>query len=289
MDVRFLKTISEAYIIQHSLQNKHTIDELFEDVYSLIKELRDTDIDLYDHLYDAPKLQQQGIISKYFDYQYGETIEEFGLLIPEMVLGAILSYLYAHKMTKAIFNFGDKFGRLMKKLGQFLTKKGRYWQFRYAIIEKNVEKCYKQCGVNDSDIRSSHYFSTGSKPGMISSVKGYEQGRCLAKCYVGYVIEAISLLCKSYFVCLRKTGDFSKVQNLRPDDILKVLSGLRLSNSCIDYFQEMRDLFNEFNDLLDHVYGEDEQEKRIEVQRLQNKMLQAKNEIVKSRNMQQFN
>ena len=48
MDVRFLKTISEAFIVKYSLQESLTVDSVFEDTYELIKELRDTDIELYE-------------------------------------------------------------------------------------------------------------------------------------------------------------------------------------------------------------------------------------------------
>lgn len=289
MDVRFLKTISEAYIVQHRLQDKVTADELFEDVYSLMKELRETDIDLYDHLYDAPVLQQQSIISNYFDLQYQEKLEEIGtLFLAGTAIGLILSYIYGTRITKSMFSFAEKFAKIMEGLAKFVLKKGRYWKFRYAIIEKNAKKCYVHCGVKDSDIKASHYFSPGAQPSVVSSVKAREQSRCLAKCYVEYTIESINLLCKSYFVCLKKTGEYATLQGLKPDDTLKVLSGLKLSNTCVDFYQEMRTLFDEFNDLLDYVYGKEETPKREALQSLKGKLIQSRNEIGKSTNMRQY-
>lgn len=290
MDVRFLKTVSEAYIVKHRLQEKTTVDELFNDVYSLIKELRETDIELYDHLYDAPKLQQENIISTYFDLKFQDTIEEIGtLFIVGAALGAILSFVYGDRITRGIFSFGEKFGKLMERLAKFVLKKGRYWKFRYAIIEKNAKKCYVECGVKESDIKSSHFFTTSSNKPMIASPKSLEQGACLSNCYVRYTVESINLLCKSYFVCLKKTGEFDQIQNLKGDDTLKILSGLKLSNTCVDYFEEMKDLFSEFGDLLDYVYGKDEGKKREAYQSLKNALIQSRNEIGRATNMQRYN
>jgi hypothetical protein len=289
MDVRFLKTISEAYIVQHRLQDKVTVNELFEDVYSLMKELRETDIELYDHLYDAPVLQQQNIISTYFDLQYQDKLEEIGtLFLAGAAISAILTWIYGTRITRTMFSFAEKFAKTMEGLAKFVLKKGRYWKFRYAIIEKNAKKCYVHCGVKDSDITSSHYFSPGADPGIIGSVKGREQARCLAKCYVEYTIESINLLCKSYFVCLKKTGDYESIQRLKPDDTLKVLSGLKLSNTCVDFYQEMRTLFDEFNDLLDYVYGKDESAKNEALKTLKGKLIESRNEISRSNNLKQY-
>lgn len=291
MDVRFLKTVSEAYIVKNRLQEELTADQLFEDVYSLMKELRETDIELYDHLYDAPKLQQESIISSYFDLQYNEEkLEEVGtLFMVGTILGGILTYVYGDRITRSIFKFGEKFGNLMLRIGKFITKKSRYWKFRYAIIEKNAKKCYVQCGVSESDIGTFHYLSTSSKSPSMASPKTFKQGQCLAACYVQYTIECINLLCKSYFVCLKKTGEFDQVQNLRGDDTLKILSGLKLSNTCVDYFKEMKELFDEFNDLLDYVYGKNEGKKKQAFQDLKNLLIQSKNEISRANNMKQYN
>ena len=177
----------------------------------------------------------------------------------------------------------------MERIAKFVVRKSRYWKFRYAIIEKNARKCYVSCGISEKDISSLHYFSTGNKILGVTSVKAREQGLCLAKCYVNYTVESIDLLCKSYFVCLKKTGEYSQVQNLKGDDTLKILSGLKLSNTCSDFYKEMRTLFDEFNDLLDFVFGKNENEKKEHIQILKNKIIQSRNEISRTNNLKRYN
>lgn len=290
MNVRFLKTISEAFIVKYSLQESLTVDSVFEDTYSLIKELRETDIELYDHLYDSPKLQQQAILMSYFKLEYAdeENIEESVVLV-SAILAGVLSWLYAGRITKGMLSFGKDLGKILSKVGKSLTKRGRFWKFRYAIIEQNAKKCYVECGVKEKDIGMLHYFSTSAKPISITSDKSMQQGRCLAKCYVSYTIESIALLTKSYFVCLKKTGEFDIVKNLRPDDTLKVLSGLKLSNTCVDFYNEMRELFGEFHHLLDYVHGKNEPKKTADMRRLKEKIIAARNEVHRANNLQRYN
>lgn len=295
MDVRFLKTISEAYIVKYGLQESLTVDQIFDDVYDLIKELRETDIELYDHLYDAPKLQQQAILMSYFQLEYGsddEEIDEFleipGTYVVGAALGGILTYLYGGRITKGILYFAKQLGKLFAHVGKFLTRHGRYWKFRYAIIQENAKKCYLNCGVSEKDIGVLHYFSTGSKTPPITSAKAMKQGQCLAGCYQNYTIEVLALLTKSYFVCLKKTGDFDQVQSIGPDDIIKVLSGLKLSNTCSDYYKEMTNLFSEFNDLLDYIHGKNQSKKTDAMRQLKEKLIAARNEIRNVRNIQRY-
>lgn len=291
MDVRFLKTIAEAFIVKYGLQDNLTVDQIYEDVYDLIKELRDTDIELYDHLYDAPRLQQQAILMSYFSLEYHdeEQIEEIGIgLAIGMALGGILTYVYGGRITKAMLAFGKNIGIILDKVGKSLTKRGRYWKFRYAIIQQNAKKCYVGCGVSEKDIGALHYFSTGSKPIPITSVKARKQGVCLSNCYVNYTIESIALLTKSYFVCLKKTGEFDQVQNIKADDTLKILAGLKLSNTCGDFYEEMRTLYSEFHDLLDYIYGKEESKKTDAMRRLKDKIIATRNEVHRANNLNRY-
>jgi hypothetical protein len=290
MDVRFLKTIAEAYIVKYGLHESLTVDKIYEDVYDLIKELRETDIELYDHLYDSPRLQQQAILMSYFQLEYGsdEEIDESITIPTASIITGIFLYLYGGKLTKGILYFANQFGKLVTYVGKGLTRHGRYWKFRYAIIQQNARKCYTECGVSEKDISVFHYLSTGSKEPMISSPKASKQAQCLSGCYIKYTIEVLSLLTKSYFVCLKKTGDFDQVQNIGPDDILKVLSGLKLSNTCLDYYNEMKDLFSEFNHLLDYVHGKNETKKTEAMRMLKEKLIAARNEVKNVRNLQRY-
>jgi len=291
MDVRFLKTIAEAYVDQNRLHDKFTKEQIFEETYELIKELRDTDIDLYDHLYDTNLLQQQQIFKTYFDYKYNPDVLQEADPLTLLAIGgisALLFYIYGDRINRAIFSAGQKIGDVQESIGKFLSKHGRYWKFRYAIIQQNSKKCYRVCGIDEKDLSMWSYFSTGGKRPIVSNAEAFKQGDCLKKCYVTYMIEALGLLSKSYFVCLKNTGGFDDIKNLRPDDMLKSVAGLQLSAACNDYFKELKAGFDSFNDLLDYVFGKDEVKKREALQQLKNKMIESRNEITKARNMRQY-
>lgn len=289
MDVRFLKTIAEAYIDQNRLHDTLTKEQLFEETYELVRELRETDIDLYNHLYDTNLLQQQQIFKTYFDYQYDSVLKEEALsLLAIGGISALFFFIYGDRINRAIFSAGQKIGEVAESMGKFLSKHGRYWKFRYAIIQQNSKKCYRACDVDEKDLSMWSYFSTGGRRPVVSNAEAFKQGDCLKKCYVSYMIEALALLSKSYFVCLKNTGGFDQIQNLRPDDMLKSIAGLQLSTACNDYYKELKAGFDSFNDLLDYVFGKDEVTKRDMLQQLKGKMIESRNEITRSRNMKQY-
>lgn len=290
MDVRFLRTTTEAYITKHGLQHSLDVNEIYNDLYSMIKELRENDIELYHQLYDTNLMQKVRIIDSYLEHIYGSDevlAEDFGAAVVAGGVMAILTYLYRDRITKRILKTGKDIGEGFTKVGKYLSRKGRYWTFRYAIIQQNAAKCYRACGVNEKDITVWHYIAT-KHDAIIGSKDSIKEGNCLSICYIDYTIETISLLAKSYFVCLKKTGDFQQALNARPDDLLNMLSGLQLSASCKDYYDLMREAFDNFYVLLDYVYGKNEIKKKKKITELRSKLIQSRQFIAKQNNLQQF-
>lgn len=294
MDVRFLGQISEAFIMKNSLYDKCNKDDLQQEMYSLIKELRETDIELYDHLYDTGRIQQQHILETYLSYQYlngdGEILQEAGpiTLITVGGISALLTLIYQNRINKSIFKAGQLIGKAFESVGNFLTKHGRYWKFRYAIVQQNTRKCYISCGVDEKTLSAWSYFSVGSKPPTLATTESHRQGECLKECYVENAIESIALLAKSYFACLKRSGDWAPVKDARPDDILTVVSGLQISTLCQSYFEEMKKSMDAFTDLLDFVYGRSSPDKQRALKDLKSKVLSSRKEIDRANNMNQF-
>ena len=294
MDVRFLGEVSDAFIVKHSLYNKCTKDELQQDLYSLIKELRETDIELYDHLYDTNRIQQVKILETYLDYQYrmngdGQVIEEIGPI--SLAIGgisALVTILYQNRINKAIFATAKSIGEVVSGIGEFLTKHGRYWKFRYAIVQQNAKKCYLTCDIDEKTLSAWTYFSVGKEPPILASQETFRQGECLKKCYVRFSIESIALLAKSYFACLKRSGGWQEVMDARPDDILTVVSGLQLSSLCQAYYEEMKKSMDMFSDLLDFVFGTSSPAKQGALKDLKNKVIESRKEINKANNLNQF-
>lgn len=295
MDVPFLKTTIEAYIAKNRMRESLNAKDVFEEVYSLVTLIREQDIELYHKLYDTGRMTQVSIIDDYLNMTYREneleSIKESVGLGIGITLGAIVMYLRGEPLTRALFKVLNKIAGGFERLGNFLSKRGRYWKFSYAIIRQNADRCYKKCGVREEDISGMMYFSTRSTTSSKLPMSSYsaEKGNCLAECYVESTIEVIALTTKSYFVCLKKTGDFSVVEKLRPDDTIKIISGLKLSSACDEYYKEMQYLFKEFNQLLDHVYGDKRNEKQKALIKLRNSLIEARNQISRTKDVRRFN
>ena len=299
MDVRFLGEVCEAFIIKNSLYDKCKADVLREELLELVREVRETDIELYDHLYDTGRLQQQKILETYLNYQYlnngnNETLEEMVIdpLTLNLTVGgisALLTLIYQNRINKSIFGAGRLIGKAFESVGNFLTKHGRYWKFRYAIIQQNAKKCYVKCGITEKDLSAWSYLSVGSSPPTLATTESHRQGECLKECYVSHSIEAIALLSKSYFACLKKSGDWNSVREAKPDDILTMLSGLQISTLCQSYYTEMKKAMDSFTDLLDFVYGRTDPEKTRAMKELKSKVIESRKEIERTNNMNRFN
>jgi hypothetical protein len=298
MDVRFLGEVAEAFIVKYSLYDHYNAKTLQDELYSLVKEVRETDIELYDHLYDTGRLQQQKILETYLGYQHlegkdEEVIQEFGieLGLTHLAIGgitALLTIIYQNRINKAIFATGKNIGKVLEYIGTTLTRHGRYWKFRYAIVQQNAKKCYVACGIDEKNLSAWSYFSVGSKPPNLSTAESHRQGTCLKKCYIQFTIESIALLSKSYFACLKRSGDWADVKNARPDDILTVLSGMHISSLCQSYFDDMKKAMDTFTDLLDFVYGKSSPDKTKAMKELKTKVLAGRKEIDQARNMNQY-
>ena len=292
MDVRFLGEVTEAFIVENSLYDKYKAEELREELYTMIKELRESDIELYDQLYDTGRIQQQQILDTYLTYEYldANVIQEFA--IEHLAVGgitALLTLIYQNRINRSIFAVGKGIGKVLEGVGKFLTTRGRYWKFRYAIIQQNTKKCYVACDVDEKTLSAWSYFSVGSKPPTLSTGESHRQGECLKECYVEFATRSIALLAKSYFACLKKSGDWDSVKDARPDDILSVVSGLQLSSLCHTYFEEMKEAMDSFGDLIDFVYGKSSPNKQAAMKRLKSMVLVSRKEIDRSNNMNQFN
>ena len=294
MDVRFLGEVCEAFIIKNSLYDKCKANVLQEELLTLVREVRETDIELYDHLYDTGRLQQQQILETYLNYQYlnnGDKLlnEDMGLNLAVGGLTALVTLVYQNRINKTIFGAIKLVGKAFESIGKFLTSHGRYWKFRYAIVQQNAKKCYTKCDISEKDLSAWSYFSVGSKPPTLATTESHRQGECLKDCYVDFSIETIALLAKSYFACVKRSGDWNSVREARPDDILTVLSGLQLSTLCQSYYEEMKKAMDNFNDLLDFVYGRTDPGKTRAMKELKSKVLESRKEIDRTNNMNRFN
>lgn len=289
MDVRFLTEICEAYLVDndiYSLKDKKQIniirDNITNNVLSMVKELRESDLELYTMIYDQGKIKQQQIIKQYLDLTYGDeqTINESVLLIAGAGIGILATALYAGKhLSKTVMSIVHSIGSAFESIGKSIMLQGREAKFRYAIIQKNAQDCYKKCGIDPDDIVPTSYFAVRKDPVFFATPKGVKQGTCLRECYVEFAIKSMGLLMQAYFACLKKTGSFSDVENATGDDLIKVISGLKLGTACNEYYKEIKNGFDNFYSLLDFVYMDDDSKKQDANSRLKSELIQKRSEF----------
>ena len=236
MDVRFLKEISEAYIMDTELDAFP--EQIFNELYGITKYIQANDLELYNELYESSRITQQRILKTYldcvFELDVPEKVDEelltedpgVGAVIG--ILGSIVIGLYRKGITKSLMKAASELGKFSEYIGKFLTKKGKYFQLRYSIIQENYKKCYVKCGIEKpSDISALSYGSISSSANFASK-KSAEQAKCLRECYLENLIETICLHMEGYFACLKRTGNFAAIQNSDSDDLMKLISSTNI-------------------------------------------------------------
>ena len=283
MDVRFLKDISEAYVIDNDL--KIGSDQIYEELYDVVKFLQTYDSSLYAELYETTKLQQQRVFKNYLDIafeQENQVLSEFVIEVSAgAVLTAIVSAIFGRSIVKTVFKVASTIGEAFETLGKWLARHGKYQQLRYAIIQENTRKCYAKCGIQKpSDIKALSYVAI--KPGSaIGGEKTIEQGKCLRECYISELIDVIALHMENYFVCLKKTGSFDVVQKTDSDDIMKMVSSTNVAAACESYYNAAREALDNFYRVLELVYdSHSEADRRLEkINALRTKIYEARQTV----------
>src|ERR1035437_3664446 len=162
MDIRFLKSISEAYVMDSDLETNP--DQIFEELWDVVKFLQSYDNKLYNEMYEGTKLQQQRIFKNYLDISYEQQLLNEDVIVPSgLVLVSIVSYIFGKSIAKGIAKTLAILGEGFETLGRWLARHGKYSQIRYAIVQENTRKCYAKCGIQKpSDIHVGTYATVNS-------------------------------------------------------------------------------------------------------------------------------
>jgi len=284
MDVRFLKEISEAYIMDSGLERDP--DQIFEVLYDAVKFLQVYDSQLYSELYEVTKLQQQRIFKNYLDItfeQENQTLIESIEIGFGTILAVIVGKIFGKSIAKGTMKLLATLGEGFETLGKWLARHGKYSQLRYSIVQENTRKCYAKCGIQKpSDINMLTYaaIKTGSSLGGPSTV---EQGKCLRECYISELTDVIALHMENYFACLKRTGSFDVVQKTDSDDIMKMVSSTNVAAACESYYTAAREALDNFYRILEMVYdSQSEADKRLEkINALRTKIYEARQVVQK--------
>jgi hypothetical protein len=283
MDNRFLKEISEAYVIDSGVSVGS--EQIYEELHDIVKYLQVYDSPLYNKLYEGTKPKQQKILKNYLDISYEtQTLYEVEIVMSgSVILLAILSYLFRNPVSKSFWNIASTLGEGLETLGKWLARSGKYWQIKYAIVQENTRKCYAHCGITKpSDISPFTYTSIKTNSN-IATPKSIEQGTCLRECYISALIEVIALHMENYFACLKRTGGFDVVLKTDSDDIMKMVSSTNISAACESYYNAAREALDNFYRVLELVYdSHSEADYRLEkINALRTKIYEARQTVQK--------
>lgn len=284
MNFPLIKTIVKSFFDQHDIKNQD-IEEVSHEILNFLRDLRENEIEIYHEYQDQPLLIQTNILtdylySIYFEDKILEDLEKQSALleidrplefIDEGVLSSIaggifskafltgvlvyiVTLLMSKKLSKLHFSIIARIGELLETISKKLLTSGRYWKFRYQIVQKNSAKCYRSCGIDPNDISPLTYWHVYINTKMpIYTEKSVEQARCLTRCYVAHFIYLIQIYLEQYFTCLKNTGEFDSIKNAKLSDIMKIVSSTDISSSCSDFYKVLRGKLDLFDDLLNFV------------------------------------
>ncbi len=290
MDVKFLESCCEAYIIKNNLYETITIEEMFKDTYKTLYFMREYHKEDSNIVENYDKINQHLFLNEYFDLTYKqESIDES---VSIAIAGGILSVIglkilmksIEQPITKVVAKTLNKISINLERLGNFISK-GRYWKYQYAIIQKNLKQSYINCGIDPKKVNLDVYRSLSDSYNKSSS-KVNEQAKCMRHKYIELLIEKIVLLLKSYFVCLKKTGNFNTVENIDPKEIMTIISSTQLSNSCLDYHKIAKETLNDFDYILKTFVDKSKHQNYYNL--LMKKISKAKSDIQFTKNLNKF-
>lgn len=298
MDRQFLSEVTKGYLTNHNVYKDHPKDidminkTIYDDLIETIDLIYDVEEDLYEEVKHMKKTDQYRIFEIYLDSSYKSTDFEVvneGVItgtisyllggiwsiavglpspiqIPLIILTLIVIGLNREPITRRTFQFLKIVCNKLDGLGDIL-KKTRVTKFRYAVLQQNVESCYRKCGITNlkKDIKWSDYFSkgVGDDPGIILLLNDQKKTQCLIHCYVKHEIDKVKLVTKMYFACLRNTQNFDSIKNLSSTKLLAVLSkdsaehrnlNFAMQSSCAEYFDIISESINTIHDLIKFFY-----------------------------------
>jgi len=253
MDVKLLESCCESYIITNNLYETYTTEQLFKDAYKTLYFMRKFHIEESNKFEDYDSVNKALFLNEYFDLTYKEDlINEFVESVMTVFLVTIgFKFLYKcfnTQITSIVAPMFNKISEHLYDLGKFLTK-GRYWKFQYAIIQKNLKQSYVKCDIDIKDI-DFKFYSAIKDSDKKATADVSKKAKCLRDKYLKIHITQIGLLLKSYFICLKRTGNFKQVENVDPKELMVILQKTKLSNSCLEYYEIVKQTLEDFDYML---------------------------------------
>jgi hypothetical protein len=332
MDRKFLLEVTKGYLTNHNVYFDYPkqIEKISETIYNDLVETIDLvyaiDDDLYEEFRHMKKTDQYRIFEIYLDSSYKSNNSDDNL--NESIIGTLGGWvstflgsiwgvvaglplwanggliilvlsiigLKREPITRKTFQFLSEIGKVFDKVGDIL-KKGRFTKFRYAVLQQNVESCYKECGITNlkKDISWSDYFNkyAGDTPGTL--LNNQNKAQCLINCYLNYEIKKVKLVTKMYFTCLRNTQNFDNIKGLSSQKLLNILMtdtkhrkyNFGMQTACAEYFNIISESIQKIHDLIEFFYQNKTTQQEL-IMTLQKDIDQVKQDVLRM-NQQQLN
>ena len=280
MKQEYIRRLAEAYVMDNQLYKEQiSPDDLYENFYGLIKDVRENQPYLYESVHESNKFAQQKIFTNYFDltfkkdivFENVEILDEFlepvswGTITAIGLVG-ILIKKYKQPVSKVVMRIANVVALAANNIGDTLTKLGSHTRLAFAIIQKNSRKCYDECKFDPETAGITDYMTQYGKHGVfrevgrvLQSEDDEAQSLCLRSCYLYAMKEVVKLSAHTYFTCLKNTGDLSRLPLERDFSAYQsVIVKSSLNVSCDSLAGVLKDAFKNFDDALNLIYDDDE-------------------------------
>jgi len=197
-----------------------------------------------------------GILARIWDYVAHMPASTYVILL-------LVIYWKRRQISKRVFQIIRYIGAVSEKVGDFLQRKGRFARFRYVVLQENVERCYRRCGITNlsRDINVKDYFN------KYAGDSGSANAQCLANCYVEHEVAKVKLVMKMYFVCLRQTGAFDNIKELSTERLTTALMADQneqqtkrqldiVGTACVEYFAIIHRSMQSINSMIEYFYSD---------------------------------
>ena len=225
------------------------------------------------------------LISKFIVFLGTMSAASYLLLI---AFFAIVFTLYGNAISKQVFKTLHGLGILFEKFGKAISKSGKGFQLRYAIIQKNFDHCYQRAGIDDlNKIKMSNYLNKGSGSKQFKWFLSQKEAHILINCYVEVLLDMIKLQLVMYLNCIKSSKGFDEITKLSAHEFMAYIQSSQYKSAefnvnavCNEYFEIATEQISKFDDVIEFFY-EKESEKRQITQRLIKTVESAQNEITR--------
>lgn len=250
MDRNFLKLVSESYVVDKNINNKEFwTPRIYAYLTELTDHLKSSDLEFYDFMYHLPRSTQIYVLYSLISEDLFEESESSTGGIFNLIKDVGSTILQLPKYALDALGLLDKAAEKARDLVR-VQLKGEKARIITNILDRNIEKCAKKCGVTGTPHRSTTYALLG----WVASKKGHEQAQCLIDCYLDYHIEMIKLLGQQYRECLKANIDENLPKHV---DIFSVISP---AATCEVYRDLGLEYLASFKATLVHLFGPNSRE-----------------------------